>query len=95
MDVSFLRTGEQLIRVHRFRYVTAQGCAIGSVEIVVEETLGPASPAERPCTARPDHPRLVAKSEYTFQRETVEAALQSCVERLRSRPLSEAFLPAS
>jgi hypothetical protein len=96
MDVSFLVQGERLIRVHRFRFLKAQGCAQAGLDIVVEEALGEtaAEPGER-CTARPDHPRLVPKAQYTVHEETVEAALRLCVERIRPRPLAEVFLPAS
>jgi hypothetical protein len=96
MDVSYLVSGERLIRVHRFRFLKVQGCAEAGLDIVVEEALGraPGEPGER-CTARPDHPRLVPKPHFTVRGETVEAALRAFIERVRPRPLAEVFLPAS
>ena len=92
---SSLRAGERLTRLHAFRFYSSQGCALGSIDIVVEEALGPASepPAAGRCVARPQHARLVPRPEYTVRGETVEAAVQLLVERLRSRPLTDAFLP--
>ncbi len=96
MDTSFLVAGERLVRIHRFRFLKAQGCAEAGLDIVVEEVLGGAGgEAGERCAARPDHPRLVPKAQYTVQGETVEAALRLCVERIRPRPLAEVFLPAS
>ena len=89
----FLRAGEQLVRVHYYRFLSAQGCALGSVDIVVEEALGSEAPAEARCVARPRHARLVTRPEYIIRAETVDAAVRSLVERLRARPLSDAFLP--
>jgi hypothetical protein len=60
---------------------------------VVEEALGPEAPATSRCVARPQHTRLVPKPDYTVRAANVEAALQSLVERLRGRPLTDAFLP--
>lgn len=93
MELVFLEPDEQLVRVHRFRYRAAVGCALGSMDIVVEEALGPHAPAAR-CVARPDHPRFVPRPEYAMRAGTVEAALQLLIERIRGRPLSDAFLPA-
>jgi len=90
---TFLRAGEQLVRIHYYRFFSAQGCALGSVDIVVEEALDPDSPAAARCVARPQHARLVTRPEYIVRAETVDAAVRSLVERLRPRPLSEAFLP--
>jgi hypothetical protein len=92
-SVSFLRAGEQLTRIHQFRFFSSQGCALGSVDIIVEEALGPEAPAATRCVARPQHPRLVPKPDYTVRAPSVEAAVQSLVERLRGRPLTDAFLP--
>jgi hypothetical protein len=92
--VSFLGAGEQLVRVHTFRFLTSQGCALGSVDIVVEEALGLEAPEAARCVARPQHTRLVPKPDYTVRAATVEAAVRSLVERLRNRPLTDAFLPA-
>jgi hypothetical protein len=89
----FLRAGEQLVRIHWYRYFSAQGCALGSVDIVVEEALGPETPAAARCVARPQHGRLVTRPEYLIRAETVDAAVQRLVERLRGRPLTDAFLP--
>jgi hypothetical protein len=91
--VSFLRAGEQLVRLHQFRFFTSQGCALGSVDIVVEEALGPEAPEAVRCLARPQHARLVPKPDYTVRATTVEEAVRILVERLRSRPLTDAFLP--
>lgn len=90
---TFLRAGEHLVRVHYFRFLSAQGCALGSVDIVVEEALRPEAPAEARCVARPQHARLVTRPEYFLRAETVDAAVRSLVERLRARPLTDAFLP--
>lgn len=89
---TFLRAGEQLARIHYYRFFSAQGCALGSVDIVVEEALDPPAPAAR-CVARPQHARLVTRPEYIIRAETVDAAVRSLVERLRARPLTDAFLP--
>lgn len=92
----FLRAGEQLVRIHYYRFFSAQGCALGSVDIVVEEALdaeAPAAPAAARCVARPQHTRLVTRPEYIIRAETVDAAVRSLIERLRARPLSDAFLP--
>jgi hypothetical protein len=90
---TFLRAGEQLVRLHYYRFFSTQGCALGSVDIVVEEALGPEPPAAARCAARPQHARLVTRPEYIVRAESVDAALQQLVERLRSRPLTDAFLP--
>jgi hypothetical protein len=89
----FLRADEQLLHIHYFRFFTSQGCALGSVDIVVEEALAPSTPAAERCIARPQHPRLVPKLEYTIRAETVDAALARLVDRLRGRPLTDAFFP--
>lgn len=92
-SASFLRAGEQLVRIHHYRFFSAQGCVLGSVDIVVEEALGPDAPAAARCVARPQHARLVTRPEYVVRAESVDAAVQHLVERLRSRPLTDAFLP--
>ncbi|HEY6109440.1 MAG TPA: hypothetical protein VIV56_11140 [Gemmatimonadales bacterium] len=89
----FPRAGEQLVRIHYYRFFSAQGCALGSVDIVVEEALDPGAPAAARCVARPQHARLVTRPEFIIRAETVDAAVRSLVERLRARPLSDAFLP--
>lgn len=95
MDMSYLVQGERLLRIHRFRFLKAQGCAEAGLDLVVEEVLGEAAadPGQR-CTARPDHPRLVPKTQYTVRGETVETTLRALIERIRPRPLAEVFLPA-
>lgn len=90
---TFLRAGERLARVHYYRFFSAQGCALGSVDIVVEEALDVEAPAAARCIARPQHARLVTRPEYIIRAETVDAAVRSLVERLRARPLTDAFLP--
>jgi hypothetical protein len=90
---TFLRAGEQLVRIHYYRFFSAQGCALGSVDIIVEEALDPQAPAAARCVARPQHARFVTRPEYIVRAETVDAAVRSLVERLRPRPLSDAFLP--
>jgi hypothetical protein len=91
---SFLRADEQLVRLHVFRYLSAQGCTLGSVEIVVREALRDDADAAR-CLARPRHARLVTRPDYTMRAPSVEAALQAVVERLRGRPLTDAFFPSA
>jgi len=90
---TFLRAGEQLVHIHHYRFFSAEGCALGSVDIVVEEALGADTAAAGRCVARPQHARLVARPEYTVRAESVDAAVRHLVERLRSRPLTDAFLP--
>lgn len=95
MDVSFLRPGEQLIRIHTFRFMRAQGCALGGVTIRVEESLSPAiDPAER-CIARPDHPERFPKPQFLATGGTVEAALQNLLEKVRPHPAHDLFLPTA
>lgn len=36
--LDFLQPGEHLVQIHRFRYVRAVTCALGTIELVVEET---------------------------------------------------------
>jgi hypothetical protein len=81
------------VRIHLFRFFTSQGCALGSVDILVEEALGAEAPEAARCVARPQHARLVPRPDYTVRAATVEAAVRSLVERLRTRPLTDAFLP--
>ena len=90
---TFLLAGEQLVRLRYYRFLSAQGCTLGSVDIVVEEALGPDAPAAARCVARPHHARLVTRPEYLVRAATVEAAVRSLVEKLRGRPLTDAFLP--
>ncbi|MBW8004244.1 MAG: hypothetical protein FVQ06_00465 [candidate division NC10 bacterium] len=37
-NLDFLQPGKHLVQVHRFRYVRAVTCALGTIELVVEET---------------------------------------------------------
>ena len=88
-----LRAGEQLLRIHHFRFFTSHGCALGSVDIVVEEALGPDASATGRCMARPHHVRLVTRPDYAVRAGSVDAAVAGLVERLRGHALSDAFLP--
>jgi hypothetical protein len=92
MNVSFLAPGEELVRRHRFRFTTAQGCALGSVDVVVDELLGPLGVGAR-YVARPDHPRLVARPEYTARGDTLDGSLRVLIEHMRQRPLTDVFFP--
>ena len=66
-----LKPGEQVIRIHRFRFVKASGCGLGGIELIVEETLGPVVPGTPRCTARPDHRELVPRPEFSVQGDGV------------------------
>ncbi len=88
-----LRPGEQLLRLHRFRFWKAMGCGQSSLELLVEEALGPVQPDAPRCTARPDHPELVSKPEFTKPGDTVEEAVANCLEAIRPRRFYELFLP--
>ncbi|HSB72132.1 MAG TPA: hypothetical protein VLT62_22610 [Candidatus Methylomirabilis sp.] len=90
-----LRQGEQLIRIHRFRFVKPSGCGLGSIDLMVEEILGPATDGAPRCTARPDHRELVPRPEFTAHGDTVEEALGSCLAAIRPRRFYELFLPAA
>lgn len=91
--VDFLRSGERLTRVHRFRYVRAVGCALGGLILTVEEALGEVRDPSQRCTARPDHPEWVPRPEFTVYAESVGAALKALIEKLRPRRPQEIFLP--
>ncbi|HET7854047.1 MAG TPA: rhodanese-like domain-containing protein [Candidatus Methylomirabilis sp.] len=89
----FLQSGERLVRVHRFRYLRAVACALGTLDLVVEESLdGVNDPAKR-CVARPDHPERVARPELTVFGESVEDALRTLIDHLRGRRPPDIFLP--
>ena len=88
-----LRPAEQLIRIHRFRFVKAQGCGVTGIDLHVEEALGPVQPETPRCTARPDHPELVTKPEFTTPGGTVEEAVANCLAAIRPRRFYELFLP--
>ena len=88
-----LRQGEQLIRIHRFRFVKPTGCGLGSIELVVEESLASAADGTPRCTARPDHHELVPRPEFTVHGDTVEQALDNCLAAVRTRRFYELFLP--
>jgi len=91
--VDFLQSGERLTRIHRFRYLRAVSCALGMIDLVVEESLGAVADPARRCVARPEHPIQVARPEFTVTGETVEAALCSLIEKVRGRRPHEIFLP--
>jgi hypothetical protein len=88
-----LRPSEQLIRIHRFRFLKASGCAMGGVDLVVEEALGAVPPGAARCTARPDHPTFVPKPEFTAGGDSVDEALARCLAAVRPRRFIELFLP--
>jgi len=88
-----LRQGEQLIRIHRFRFLKPSGCGLGSIELVVEESLASATDGTPRCTARPDHHELVPRPEFTVHGDTVEEVLDSCLAAIRPRRFYELFLP--
>jgi hypothetical protein len=88
-----LRQGERLLRVHRFRFWKAMGCGQGSIDLLVEEALGPVPPETPRCTARPDHAELVTKPEFTKAGDTVEEAVANCLSAIRPRRFYELFLP--
>jgi hypothetical protein len=88
-----LRTGEQLVRLHRFRFVKASGCAMGGVELIVEETLGPVPPGTPRCTARPDHPTFVPRPEFMASGDSLDEALTRCLAAIRPRRFIELFFP--
>jgi hypothetical protein len=90
MDV---RQGEQLIRIHRFRFVKPSGCGLGSIDLVVEESLDSPTDGNPRCTARPDHHELVPRPEFTVHGDTVEEALGNCLASIRPRRFYEVFLP--
>lgn len=88
-----LRQGEQLIRIHRFRFLKAQGCGLTGTDVIVEEAVGPVSSGAPRCTARPDHVELVPKPEFSQTGDTVEEALGKCLGAIRPRRFYELFLP--
>lgn len=88
-----LLQGEQLLRIHRFRFLKASGCGQSSTSLIVEEALAPVPPGTPRCTARPDHPELVSRPEFTAHRETVEETLQNCLTAIRPRRFYELFQP--
>lgn len=94
-ELDFLQAGERLLRVHRFRYVRAVACALGILELVVEETLGQVQDPSRRCVARPDHPVQVVRPELTVYGESVEGAVRTLIEKLRGRRPQEIFLPTA
>ena len=91
--VGFLQSGERLVQVHRFRYLRAVACALGTLDLVVEESLDDVDDPSKRCVARPDHPERVPRPELTAYGETVEAAVCSLVEKVRGRRPHEIFLP--
>jgi rhodanese-related sulfurtransferase len=90
-----LVAGERLTRVHRFRYQKAVACALGTIELVVEESLGEVPDRSKRCVARPDHPERVPKPDLTVFGESVEEVLAVLIEKLRGRRPPEIFLPTA
>ena len=93
MTISFLRESERLVRVHRFRFTGGRGCALGTTDIVVEEDLGPVADPTARCQGRPDHPTRVPRPHLYVSAETVEDALQVCVEKMRGGSVVDLFFP--
>ncbi|MFQ5988709.1 MAG: rhodanese-like domain-containing protein [Candidatus Methylomirabilales bacterium] len=91
--VDLLIAGERLARVHRFRYQRAVACALGTIELVVEESVDTVQDPARRCVARPDHPQRVPRPELTVYGESIEEALRVLIEKLRGRRPQEIFLP--
>lgn len=83
------------VQIHRFRYVRAVMCALGTIELVVEETLGQVQDPSKRCVARPDHPVQVVRPELTVYGESVKGAFQALIEKLRGRRPQEIFLPTA
>ncbi len=88
-----LRAGEQLVRIHHFRFMKASGCAMGGVDLVVEETVGAVPPGGVRCTARPDHPTFVSRPEFTVSGDSVDDSVDRCLAAIRHRRFIELFLP--
>ena len=91
--VGLLVAGERLTRVHRFRYQKAVACALGTIELVVEESLDEVQDTSKRCVARPDHPQRVARPELTVYGESIEEALRVLIEKLRGRRPQDVFFP--
>jgi hypothetical protein len=92
MKVAFLREGERVVRVHRFRFTGGRGCAVATTDIVVEEDLSPGCDPETCCQAHPDHPTRVSRPQLYVTASTVEEALGGCIERMRGT-LTDLFFP--
>ncbi len=90
-----LRAGERLVRIHRFRFMKPSGCAMGGVDLVVEEMIGPVPSGSARCTAHPDHGTFVSRTEFTVSGDSVEEALDRCLAAIRHRRFIELFLPAA
>ncbi len=93
MTIPSLREGERLMRVHHFRFTGGRGCAVGTIDIIVEESLGAGADPTTRCQARPDHPTRVPRPHLYVNAETVEEALASCVEKLRGSSFGDLFFP--
>src|SRR3989304_6338096 len=91
--VGFLQSGERLVRIHRFRFARPAGCALGLLDLTVEESVGDIQDPSRRCVARPEHPTQVARPELTIYGESVEDALRVLIEKLRGRRPADIFLP--
>lgn len=85
--------GERLARVHRFRYQKAVACALGTIDLVVEESLAEVGDPSKRCVARPDHPERVPKPDLTAFGKSVEEALGVLIGKIRGRRPQEIFLP--
>ncbi len=93
MSVDFLREGERVVRVHRFRFTGGRGCALGTTDIVVEEDLGPVTDPAARCQARPDHPTRVPRPHLYVSAGSVEAAVRACIEKMRGSAVGDLFFP--
>lgn len=93
MEVDYLTAGEQLFKLHRFRYSRPIGCAHMGHEIIVEEVIGNISDDSQRCLARLDHQELVPRPEFFGHGTSVEEALRSCIEKIRPRRFGELFFP--
>jgi len=91
--VDFLQSGERLVRIHRLRYLRAVSCALGMIDLVVEESLGAVADPARRCVARPEHAERVPRPELTVFGESVEDALRTLIDHLRGRRAPDIFLP--
>jgi hypothetical protein len=93
MSTLSLREGERLVRVHRFRFTGGRGCAPGTTDIVVEEDLSPACDPATRCQAHPDHPIRVPRPHLYVNAETVERALEACLDKMRGSAVGDIFYP--
>lgn len=92
LDVDFLVSAERLIRIHRFRYLRAVGCAWNALDLAVEENMGEVWDAAKRCMGRPDHPQQAPRPEFKVYAGSVEAALRALIGKIGSRRPQEVFL---